>query len=68
MALHKKAKALVQAVKALLTEKRAVATKERELVKSLNSVLTKIGYEVHRVPGAKEPKLRGRPPKTRTEG
>lgn len=38
--------ALVKSVKALLAEREATTAKERELVRSLNGVLNKIGYQV----------------------
>lgn len=46
-----KADALVKSVKALLAEREAVTAKERELVKTLNAVLNRMGYEVVPVSG-----------------
>ena len=43
---HARTDALVKSVENLLTEKQAVAEREKVLVQALNTVLTKMGYEV----------------------
>jgi hypothetical protein len=71
-----KTDALVKAVEGLVSEKEAVATKEKELVGALNAALEKMGYRVvsvsagmpggkrrGRPPGSKAKRSPGRPPK-----
>lgn len=54
-----KADALVKSVKALLAEREALTAKERELVRTVNSVLNKMGYRVVPLSGSTAP-ARGR--------
>lgn len=56
---QRKADALVKSVQALLAEREAVTAKERELVKTLNTVLNKMGYQVVPLSGSAAP-ARGR--------
>ncbi len=52
---------LVKSVEVLVTQREELATKEKELIESLNAVLSRMGYRV--VSGsAPVPKRRGRPP------
>lgn len=55
----RKADALVKSVKALLAEREALTAKERELVKTVNTVLNKMGYQVVPLGGSAAP-ARGR--------
>lgn len=54
-----KADTLVKSVKALLAEREALTAKERELVKTVNTVLGKMGYQVVPLSGSAAP-ARGR--------
>ena len=47
-----KADTLTKSVQALLVERPAVGEKENGLIRRLNKVLTKIGYEAVPTPGA----------------
>jgi len=52
---------LVKSVESLLSDKQAIADRERKLVADLNAALGKMGYRVVKAGGA-EPKKPGRPP------
>ncbi|WP_447980415.1 hypothetical protein [Candidatus Nitrospira bockiana] len=55
---------LIEGVRKLLTEKEALALKERRLIESLNQVLQKVGYQIVPKAGAGATgRRRGRPPK-----
>ena len=58
-----KGSSLVKTVETLATQKEELATKEKELVESLNAALGRMGYRVVPVLGAVGTgKRRGRPP------
>lgn len=62
-----KTEAIAKAIKSLLHEKRAVEDREKGLVRALNEVLTKIGYQVvqgssRRGPGRRRGRRPGRKP------
>ena len=58
-----KTEAIAKAIKSLLHEKRAVEDREKGLVRALNEVLTKIGYQVVQGSSRKGPgRRRGRRP------
>jgi len=56
---QRKADALVKSVQALLAEREAVTAKERELVKTLNTVPNKMGCQIVPLSGSAAP-ARGR--------
>ena len=56
---------LVKSVEALVTQKEELATKEKELIESLNAVLVRMGYRIVSE-NAEVPKRRGRPPGRKT--
>ncbi len=65
MRIPAKTEGLAKAIKSLLQEKQTVQDREKGLVRALNAVLTKIGYQVvqgtsRRGPG-RPPVKRGRP-------
>lgn len=65
MPIIPKAKAMVESVEALLEEKLAVTEKEKKVVKAMNSLLSRIGYQVvpsnsKKAPGRKRRKRLGR--------
>ena len=62
-----KTEAIAKAIKSLVHEKRAVEDREKGLVRALNEVLTKIGYQVvqgssKRGPGRRRGRRPGRKP------
>lgn len=62
-----KGSALVKTVETLATQKDELATKEKELVETLNAALTRMGYRVVPVAGGVVTgKRRGRPPGSRS--
>jgi hypothetical protein len=60
-----KTDALVKSVEALVAQKEAVTSRERELIEGLNVVLAKMGYRV--VAADAVPRRRGRPPGSATK-
>jgi len=55
---------LVKCVESLLTDKQAMAAREKKLIEDLNAALGKMGYRVVSTKGggAETPKKPGRPP------
>ena len=56
---------LVKSVEGLLSDKQAMAAREKKLIEGLNAALGKLGYKVVRTgsnSGADGPKKPGRPP------
>lgn len=64
-----KGSTLVKTVETLATQKEELATKEKELVETLNAALTRMGYRVVPVAGGVVTgRRRGRPPGSRSGG